>query len=395
VQFIKTICVLVVLGALAYGAYTTLTGKPKTDPPGETANWDSPPRIELPGGNDVATGNGAIAPAGPAGGSAPKYGDTPGAARIVPGAGLAPPPFSTGAPTTSTSAAPATSTVPSSYPKTNSIPGPFDGHGAVHLVSNTGPSSTATTTPSTTATTASQGPALTAATSPAPPINAADALAKGQAFLAQRDYLHALNEFSQCFDSPSLPPADVSKVQELLDQLAGTVIYSREHLMEPAHVVAQGETLQAIAQQHNVSVGLLAKINGVADPLYLPAGTQLKMVKGPFDAVVDKSHGKLIVFVDEMYAGSFPLTPGFEFPEGNYTVEQLNKGTLNASAGAGAAAVPVRGIMLSGGLTIIGGGDESVAPNGDPRSGVRALSFRDADDVCDILTVGSKVVVRK
>lgn len=385
-QFIKTICVLVVLGALAYGAYTTLTGKPKQDPPGETANWDSPPRIELPGGNDVATGSAAAT--GPAGGSAPRYGETPGAARIVPGAGPTPPPFSAGTATNSSAAATPRS-APTAYPTTNAVPGPFDGGGAVHLVSSTAPSTTAAAAPST------ANASLTAAVTPAARPTAVDAFAKGQAFLAQRDYLHALNEFSQCFDSPSLPPADVSKVQELLDQLAGTVIYSREHLMEPAHVVAQGETLQAIAQKHKVSVGLLTKINGIADPLYLPAGTQLKVVKGPFDAVVDKSHGKLIVFVDEMYAGSFPLTPGFEFPEGSYTVEQLSNGTVNAPPSAGAAAVPVRGIMLSGGLTIIGGGEESVAPNGDPRSGVRALSFRDADDVCDILTVGSKVVVRK
>lgn len=389
-QFIKTICVLVVLGALAYGAYTTLTGKPKQDPPGETTNWDSPPRIELPGGNDVA-GGGNAAPTGPVGGSAPKYGETPGAARIVPGAGLTPPPFSAAAPTNSTSAAATSPTPPSSYPITTATPGPFDGHGAVHLVSSTAPSSTVTTPPATSAVPPSAS--LTSAVAPAPPVNAVDAFTKGQTFLAQRDYVHALNEFSHCFDSPSLPPADVSKVQELLDQLAGTVIYSREHLMEPAYVVGQGETLQAIAQKHKVSAGLLAKINGIADPLYLPAGTQLKMVKGPFDAIVDKGDGKLIVFVDGMYAGSFPLVPGFEFPEGEYKVEQLNKGTVFASSSA--AVVHVRGIMLSGGLTIIGGGEESVAPNGDPRTGVRALSFRDGDDVCDILTVGSKVVVRK
>lgn len=404
-QFIKTICVLVVLGALTYGAYTTLTGKPKQDPPGESANWDTPPRIELAGGNDVALGPNAAAPNAPAGGSAPRYGATageaPGVARIVPGSNAAQPLFSgaaaNGAP--SSAAAPAgtatTPTVPSSYPSTTAVPGPFDGHGAVHLVSSTASSSVPASSSPNIAPSASQGPTLAAATSPAPPVNAVDAFTKGEAALAQRNYLLALDELSKCYDNPGLPPADVNKVHDLLDQLAGTVIYSREHLIEPAHTVAQGETLQSIAQRHNVSVGLLSKINGIADPLYVPAGTQLKMVKGPFEAIVDKGDGKLVVFCDGLYAGSFPLAPGFEFPEGNYTVEKTEKG-LNLSPSNTFAAQPAHRIELTGGVAIVGT-DLASWPSGaaDPRTGVRGVSLRDGEDLCDILTVGSKFVVRK
>lgn len=390
-QFIKTICVIVVLGALAYGAYTTLTGKPKTDPPVETANWDSPPRIELPGGSDVGANNGALAPTGPAGGSAPKYGgDTSGAARITPGGPLTPPPFSTAAPATNNSAAAtpgatgATPSVPAAYPTTNAIPGPFDGGGAVHLVSSTAtsPAASSTTAP---------GAVPASATAAVPPVNAADALTKGQAALAQQNYLLALDEFSKCFDNPGLAPQEASRVQELLDQLAGMVIYSREHLVEPPHVVAAGETIESIAAKHNVSPGLLAKINGGA---YLAPGAQLKTVKGPFDAVVDKGHGKLTLFVDGMYAGSFPLAPGLDFPDGNYTVDKLSKG-LTLGVGNGAVSQPVNMIMLSGGVSLYGSDETALPTAGDPRTGVRGLSLRDADDICDILTVGSKVVVRK
>jgi LysM repeat protein len=413
VQFIKTICVIVVLGALAYGAYTTLTGKPKNDPPVETANWDSPPRIELPGG-DSSPRTASAMPAGPAGGSAPRYdASTAGAARIAPGG-----PF-TGAAAATSGTTGATGSPPSAYPQTKAVPGPFDGGGAVHLISKStspAPSTAATSGPALTSpaggawsgsnmpnavqptsgtiTTGTAMPAASsssASASAAPQVNLAEAIANGQSCLAKQDYLHALDEFSKCFDNPNLSPADASRVQDLLDQLAGTVIYSREHLVESAHTVAPGETLQAIADKHRVPAGLLAKINGVADPNFLQPGSQLKVVRGPFDGVFDKGRGKLTLFLDGMYAGSFPLTPGFDFPDGQYTVEKVSK---NGIVNAATIAAAVHGIHLNGGLTICGTDESSMRTTGDARGGLRGLSLRDGDDVCDILSVGSRIVVQ-
>ncbi|MCE9605711.1 MAG: LysM peptidoglycan-binding domain-containing protein [Planctomycetia bacterium] len=385
-QFIKTICVVVVLGALAYGAYTTLTGKPKVEPPVETVNWDSPPRIELPGGGELKLDSNVALPTGPAGGAAPKYGtstEASGTARIAPGGPLTGPALTPTAanPPAAAPAGTAAAVVPASYPSTNAVPGPFDGGGAVHLVS--APSISGAATPA-----ASHGMPNALQPSSATPTltttNPAESIAKGQAFLAQNNYLQALDEFSKCFDHAALSPEDARRVQELLDQLAGTVIYSREHLIEPAYVVAQGESLQAIAEKHQVPMGLLAKINGITDPLYLPAGTQLKMVKGPFDAVVDKGHQRLSLFVDGMYAGSFPAGVAQDLPEGNCVVDKVAK---NAVAPSGASSPA---ISLSGGIVMAGTNEV-----GAPGSGLVALSARDADDLCDILSVGSKVVVRK
>ncbi len=57
-------------------------------------------------------------------------------------------------------------------------------------------------------------------------------------------------------------PTDTQKVETLLSQLAGTVVYSTEHQLEPARVVKPGETLETIAKEYNVPWQLLAKING-------------------------------------------------------------------------------------------------------------------------------------
>jgi hypothetical protein len=96
----------------------------------------------------------------------------------------------------------------------------------------------------------------------------------------------------------------------LLGQLAGTVIYSQEDLLLPPHVVAPGETLQTIATPLGVSWQLLAKINGVDDPSRLVPGEHLKMLRGPFDAVVSVSRRRLSLQVGGNYAGNFPVVIG-------------------------------------------------------------------------------------
>ena len=78
-------------------------------------------------------------------------------------------------------------------------------------------------------------------------------------------------QLSRWYDDPNLNPQEQQHLNELLDQLAGTVIYSTQNLMEPACEVQQGETLERIAQRYNVPWQLLAKINGIDDPHSLAA----------------------------------------------------------------------------------------------------------------------------
>src|SRR5690606_17595042 len=102
--------------------------------------------------------------------------------------------------------------------------------------------------------------------------------------IAQGQLADALFTLSLWYDSPDVPNDMRNQLTELLDQLAGHVIYSPEHLLEPAHEVRTGESLESIALQYQVPWQLLANINGIADPTQLAEGTQLKVVRGPFAA---------------------------------------------------------------------------------------------------------------
>ena len=51
------------------------------------------------------------------------------------------------------------------------------------------------------------------------------------------------------------------QVTELLDQLAGTVIYSRQHLLEQPYLVRPGDTLSSIARRYGTSVEAIMAAN--------------------------------------------------------------------------------------------------------------------------------------
>src|SRR5687767_6098258 len=110
----------------------------------------------------------------------------------------------------------------------------------------------------------------------------------------------------------------------MLDRLAGTVIYShRHHLLEKPYQVKPGQSLQQIAEEHQVPWQLLAKVNGLTDPAAIRPGDSLKVVRGPFDAVVDARNYRLTLFLQGRYAGRFPIGMGRDAPagEGDFEVQ--------------------------------------------------------------------------
>jgi LysM repeat protein len=440
VQLFRTLCVVAVLGALSYGAYVTLTQSPPVEPALDAVNWDSPPRIELPGTSLDGKSATAAAPAATATGSAAKFGSTApgGAAR------LSTPHDTSGAPLSATitgvRAQPSTSAAapPANYPSTNVPPGPLDGSAAAPMTNIVlGPASTSapsatSATPSTGSTPANAaaaanpaspaGPALgmpaptnTAAAPAAPstvtpatnmaassstppgatmiPSAAAPATAppdgattapfdKVQLLLGQNKPAAALELLSGSFDNPQLSADDDRRVMELLDQLAGTVIYSNEHLLEAPHVVQPGERIDQIAARYQISWELLAKINGLPDPWNVAPGTKLKVVQGPFDALVDKGRRRLSLFLEGMYAGSFAVGFGRDRPPSDGLFAVANK-----------TPSPLRVLDLGNGMAIHTQND-ALSLQTDDAPGCIRLSPRDAEDVYDLLGIGSKVIVR-
>jgi lipoprotein-anchoring transpeptidase ErfK/SrfK len=232
----------------------------------------------------------------------------------------------------------------------------------------------------------------------APPGAAEDKLAvfmqAVQAKLDAGQLGEALLALSSLYDKP--------EVTELLDQLAGTVIYSRQHLLEPPYRVQPDETLEQIAQKYSVPWQLLARINGIRDPLRLEPGRELKVIRGPFDALVDLDKYEMTLVLGGRYAGRFPIGVGRDHArlEGSYVVR--NKTTnppyygpdVDFAANDPNNPLGEHWIDLGNQIGIHGTNDPQNLHRTDGRGSV-CLGARDIEDVFGILSIGSRVVIRR
>jgi len=222
------------------------------------------------------------------------------------------------------------------------------------------------------------------------------AVSAAQTLISEGNYRNALEKLSVFYKSQDLTEQQHRELLDLLDPLAGQVIYSREHLLEEPYVVGRSETLMEIAQQYQVPYQLLQKINGIENPQVLLPGSELKIVPGPFRAEVDLEAQELTLFLDRLYAGRFPITLGADPApkEGDFQVREKQPGKTYFSMDgrtvpAESPANPFGGIWLHLG--------REVCIHGTPHDGVQqqhgciSLSPRDADDVYSILSLGSKV----
>ncbi len=226
-----------------------------------------------------------------------------------------------------------------------------------------------------------------------------------QAALDRGDLKLAHQLLSKWHGNDLLTPSETDRVETLLGQLAGTVIYSTEHQLEPARVVKPGETLETISKEYNVPSQLLAKINGIQTPDQLRPGQELKVVRGPFSAIVDLRRNEMTLMVDDRYAGKFRVSvpPGTTLSDGQWLVDQKLAGpasTANPSAYATTPIAADRTIILRN-AAAAAGSPTLIIGSGPAPTGLAAslpslrISPQDAEELSDILSIGSRVVVRK
>lgn len=122
-----------------------------------------------------------------------------------------------------------------------------------------------------------------------------------------------------------LGDGDRQRVYSVLDHLAYDIFYNpKVFLLEPGYQVQSSETLASIAPRYSVEPEFLAVLNhlkiGPNDPL--PAGTQLKVIRGPVDAQVSLGRMELLLRFNGLYAGRFKLgcTPKADAMRGTYNI---------------------------------------------------------------------------
>lgn len=219
---------------------------------------------------------------------------------------------------------------------------------------------------------------------------------EAQVYLRQSDLVEATRMLTPWRNSPELTPSEKEKLNLLLSQLAGTVVYSTQHTLEEPYAVGSGETVESIAQQFQIPTILLQRINGIDSSGSLSPGQKLKVLQGPFLGTVDLTNNELTLEIDGCYAGRFPVTVenGAVIPPGEHEVlrkeenPQYFDDTNDQIIASNDPANPYGGyaIHLDGGIVL--------HSTGGPGGSI-SLSPRDAEDIFGILSVGSKVAVRR
>lgn len=172
------------------------------------------------------------------------------------------------------------------------------------------------------------------------------------------------------------------------------------HYMD-GHVIQPGDVLQNVAKDYDVSWEYLAKLNRT-DAKKIRPGQKLKVIKGPFAAVVDLSDREMTVHSHGHYVARFEVGIGQDSssPIGTLKIlEKLRDPTYYGPEGVIDHDDPLNPLgeyWLDLGDTygIHGTIDESSIGEAESQGCIR-MKNRDIADVYDLLTVGSEVLIRR
>ncbi|MCH9021900.1 MAG: L,D-transpeptidase family protein, partial [Planctomycetes bacterium] len=150
---------------------------------------------------------------------------------------------------------------------------------------------------------------------------------QGAAAMEKRDYLAARQLLSKAVKE-GLNPSQEKNARDYINQasdqwLFSANVYDNDPLCSRYKVTA-GDRLVAIAKRMGVPYKLLMRINKITDAKRLRAGESIKVVKGPFHAVVDRSDFQLSVYLGDILVRTYPVglgTPGRQTPTGKWRVK--------------------------------------------------------------------------
>jgi lipoprotein-anchoring transpeptidase ErfK/SrfK len=412
VNAIKPLATIAVLAAMGVFLFLYTNSVPESEPPPEAAGtWGTPPAVELPAvGGELAEGMVEFDPSS-------STLENPSAASSAPGSappfGSSAPPFGGSAPSDAAGdvtgdVAPADTTA-SAPDAIDSRAEDVDVDAAIaDAAASTGAPPEAVQIDAAPDAAASADSGSGQSPSGEQQSSYAAAIASAEQLLASGKLAEALKLLSPWYGDPSLSPLQEHELMTLLSELAGTVVYSREHHLEPPYVVREGDTLETIAHEHQVPWQLLANINALTQPEEVQPGQELKVVRGPFTAVVHLEKQEMALMVAGHYAGRFDIGVGQDRPqmEGDWVVKhKLTNPTYYGQEGQVAADDPQNPLgeywigLASAEPTAdvaplgIHGSAESQQVQGDDPRGYIRLAPRDAQDVYHILSDGSKVTV--
>jgi lipoprotein-anchoring transpeptidase ErfK/SrfK len=197
-------------------------------------------------------------------------------------------------------------------------------------------------------------------------------------------------------------PAQRQTLRPLIKDTATKIFTSADYQFGEPHIVEYGETLERIGRQYEVPWQYLAKLNSIT-PAKLQAGQQLKVVRGPFGAVVDLSTFTLTIHAHGWYVQDYRIGVGRDgkTPVGRFEVHEKLENPVWYDPDGGVVEAddpenPLGEYWLGLGNHIGIHGTIDPATIGRAASrGCIHLGDKDIREVFELLGTGSEVTIRK
>ncbi len=155
---------------------------------------------------------------------------------------------------------------------------------------------------------------------PPDPVRTAERVQKGIDLIKANRLVDARLLLSRALASGSLSRSDAQYVRKTLTELNDRLIFSPEIARDDeyavSYTIAGGDSLERIVNRMALQVDwrFVQRINRIENPRNIRQGDRLKLVTGPFHAVVDKSDYTLDLYLGEgdaqVYVRTFPVGLG-------------------------------------------------------------------------------------
>jgi hypothetical protein len=137
-----------------------------------------------------------------------------------------------------------------------------------------------------------------------------------------------LNEALPLLDDGGQAAAVKARLSELAEQwLFSRTVYPGDNLCG-TYLVKPGDVFEAIAEQYRVPYEVLMSINRISRAEALRASDTIKVINGPFHAVISRSNFNMDLYLRNTFVRSFPVglgRPGMDTPTGLWLVKPGGK----------------------------------------------------------------------
>ena len=238
-----------------------------------------------------------------------------------------------------------------------------------------------------------------AATAPAVDPELATRLKTIDGFLEADDILRAHRELSTIYWSK---PGWRSAIQQRIEKTANAIYFDpRLHFVEP-YIVSPNDQIAQLAKRYNIPWQYLAKLNRIDDPKKLRPGRKLKVIQGPFSAIVEAGSFLMTIHAYGYFVRAYPIGIGKDSstPLGKLAV--LNKVVKPQYTDPHGRVIdpddpqnPLgpRWLDLGNSYGIHGTIDPGSIGKAESRGCIR-MRNEDVTEVFDMLNVGSEVTIR-